>query len=252
MSGVVIYFIKLILLPPISLLILALAALLFGKPKQGRHMAIVCLTLLGLLSLPIVIKQLAGLWERVPPLSIAAVQHSKPQALVVIGGGLDHSAAEYPGQITLHSRSLLRIRYAAKLAKELDLPILVSGGRVIDSEPMSEAKLMAAALDSEFKTPVSWQESDSKNTTENARFSYTLLSKQGVNNIVLVTQAYHMPRAASEFRKAGFTVLPAPTAFISSDAESLWQDWLPSPSAWTNSYLLAHEMIGMIWYRIRY
>ncbi|CAD6878159.1 hypothetical protein [Methylomonas albis] len=252
MSIIAIYIIKLLLLPPTSLAMLALAGLLLGKRTRGKNMAIVCLTLLWLLSLPIVVKHWAMLWERVPPLSADAAQQFKPQALVVIGGGIEYSALEYPEQVTLHVRTLLRVRYAAKLAWELGLPILVSGGGTLDPEDFSEAELMAQTLDSEFKTPVAWQERYSSNTAENARFSRKVLKEFGINKIVLVTQAYHMPRAALEFRKAGFEVLPAPTAFIGHAGESRWLDWLPSPTAWSNSFLLAHEMVGMWWYRIRY
>ncbi|WP_026601988.1 YdcF family protein [Methylomonas sp. 11b] len=252
MSIVAIYVIKLLLLPPTSLAMLALAGLLLGKRKRGKNMAIVCLALLWLLSLPIVVKQWALLWERIPPLSADAVQPFKPQALVVIGGGIEYSAPEYPEQVTLHVRTLLRVRYAAKLAGELGLPILASGGGTLEPDDIPEAELMAQTLDNEFKTPVAWQEPRSSNTAENARFSRELLKQFGINKIVLVTQAYHMPRAALEFRKAGFEVLPAPTAFIGHAGETRLLDWLPSPSSWANSFLLAHEMIGMWWYRIRY
>ncbi|WP_446808325.1 YdcF family protein [Methylomonas sp. 2BW1-5-20] len=252
MSIIAIYIIKLLLLPPASLVILALIGVLFSKRKWGKRMAIVCLTLLWLLSLPIVVNQLARLWERVPPLSVEDVREFKPEALVVIGGGLEYAAPEYSGQATLHVRTLLRVRYAAKLSWELGLPILVSGGGALDPEQSSEADVMAQTLDREFKTPVAWLERYSSNTAENARFSREVLNEFGIDKIVLVTQAYHMPRAALEFRKAGFEVLPAPTAFIGHEGESRVLDWLPSPTAWANSFLLAHEMIGMLWYRIRY
>jgi uncharacterized SAM-binding protein YcdF (DUF218 family) len=252
MSIIAIYTIKLLLLPPVSLVILALVGVLFSKRKWGKRMTIVCLTLLWLLSLPIVVKQWALLWERVPPLSAEAARQFKPEALVVIGGGLEYAAPEYPGQVTLHVRTLLRVRYAAKLAWELGLPILASGGGTFEPEEFSEADLMAQTLDGEFKTPVAWLERYSSNTAENARFSREVLNEFGINKIVLVTQAYHMPRAALEFTKAGFQVLPAPTAFIGHKGESRLLDWLPSPSTWANSFLLAHEMIGMLWYRIRY
>jgi uncharacterized SAM-binding protein YcdF (DUF218 family) len=251
MSIIAIYIIKLLLLPPACLVIWALVGILL-KRNWGKRMTIVCLTLLWLLSLPIVVKQWALLWERVPPLSAQAVEQFKPQALVVIGGGTEYSAPEYPGQVTLHVRTLLRVRYVAKLSRELGLPILASGGGMLEQDDVPEADLMAQTLDKEFKTPVTWQEARSSNTAENARFSRELLKEFGINKIVLVTQAYHMPRAALEFRKAGFEVLGAPTAFIGHPGESRLLDWLPSPTAWSNSFLLAHEMVGMLWYRIRY
>ena len=250
MSITLIYTLKLLLLPPAGLLIPAITALLFGERKKARIVAIVCLALLLLLSLPVVVNQVARFWERIPPISSEAVQQLKPEGLVVIGGGLAYRVPEYPGRVTLNTRTLLRIRYAAKLSNELGLRILVSGGSVEEPEVLSEADLMAEALDREFKTPVAWLERESMNTAENARFSRKLLNEFGINKIVLVTQAYHMPRAALEFRKAGFEVLPAPTAFIGHAGKLRLFDWFPSTTAWANSYLLVHEMIGMLWYRI--
>lgn len=69
----------------------------------------------------------------------------------------------------------------------------------------SEVLIIAAR---EFITLLAWLESNSHNTAENAQFGRSLLLEYGINKIVLVTQAYHMPRAVNEFRKAGFDVLP--------------------------------------------
>lgn len=203
------------------------------------------------LSLPFVVNQWAYNWEQFPPLEPDQIKHFKPQALVVIGGGTEN-ATEYLTPMTVNSRTLLRIRYAAKLARQQGLPILVSGGSVVDTEYLSEAVLMADVLEQEFKTPVAWLETQSRNTAENAQFSRHVLQSFAVNKIVLVTQAYHMPRAVSEFRKAGFVVLPAPTAYIGGYSEWTIFDFLPSATALTNSFLLAHENLGMLWYRIRY
>ncbi|BBL57307.1 YdcF family protein [Methylomonas koyamae] len=252
MSAMLVYALQALLLPPVSLLVLALVGLAYGNRKWGRNMALTGLILLWLLSLPVVVNRLGLWWERVPPVTAEAVAASKPQALVVIGGGLQFDTPEYPGQITLHPRNLLRLRYAAKLAWDLGLPVLVSGGGALAPDDVAEADLMAEILDREFKTPVAWQERESRNTAENAGFSRELLRQYGIDNIVLVTQAYHMPRALMAFRNAGFKVLPAPTAFIGRSGDSRFLDWLPSPSAWANVFLLAHEAVGMVWYGIRY
>lgn len=250
MSVALVYFIKLLVLPPASLIILAMAGLLIHQRKQGRIVALVSLTVLLMLSLPIVVAQWARHWERFPPLQAGGIKLFKPQAMVVIGGGMVLNADEYPSPRTINHRTLLRIRYAAKLAREEDLPILVSGGNVMHAAGIPEARIMADVLEQEFKTPVAWLETKSRNTAENARLSGSVLGGLGINKIVLVTQAYHMPRAVMEFRKAGFQVLPAPTAFIGGASELTLFDFLPSPTALANSFLLAHEQLGMFWYRI--
>lgn len=253
------YLFKSLILPPASLLILASIGLVFRRYRFGIPLAVSSLCLLILLSLPIVSCNLARLWERIPPLKADQIRQFKPQALVVVGGGLSKDG-EYGSEFTLNERSLVRLRYAAKLAKEFSLPVLVSGGRVLNSEhkvaSVSEASVMARVLTEEFSIPVAWQEQESRNTEENARFSRAILQKEGIDTIVLVTQAYHMPRTLREFTKAGFNVLPAPTAFIADffDGPLVFSvfDFLPSPVAWRDSFLLAHESLGMLWYTIRY
>lgn len=252
MSVIVISLIKSLLLPPAGLLILAMAGLFFYKRKAGLPVVAVSLSLLLILSLPIVENKFAQYWECFPALQSDRVEQFLPQAIVVIGGGLEHVALEYRSEWTVNARTLLRLRYAAKLARETRLPVMVSGGKAPGSTDVSEAEVMAAVLREEFAIPVAWQETASRNTVENARLSRDILLQRGINRIILVTQAYHMPRAESEFRKAGFDVLPAPTAFIGRTAGFSAFDWIPSVRALEHVFLLSHESLGMLWYRLRY
>ena len=248
MEIALLYAIKLLILPPGGLFVLAVIGLIFRRRRFG--MPLMAMGLLGLLalSLPVVVGAWARVWECYPPLQARQVQQFRPQALVVIGGGVGNNATEYQTPWTINTRTLLRLRYAAKLAREFELPVLVSGGRFTERQGGSEAELMAQVLEQEFKIPVTWQEQQSRNTSENARFSRELLRRQGIDTIVLVTQAYHMPRALSEFNKAGFNVLPAPTAFVGGDSALSVFDFLPSPIALMNSFLMAHESVGMLWF----
>lgn len=208
--------------------------------------------LLMMLSLPIVVGWWARNWEYFPPLQAGDITRFQPQALVVIGGGVN-KAVEYDTPRTVNAGTLLRIRYAARLAREFGLPVLASGGCVFGPECIPEAQLIADVLEMEFNTRVAWLEANSRNTAENARFSARELQDYNIKRIVLVSQAYHMPRAVLEFRKAGLEVLPAPTAFISGDISELTIfDFVPSAAALMDSYLLAHETLGMLWYRLRY
>lgn len=252
MPVTVIGIIKLLVLPPGLFIILALLGLVYQERRFGLSLLSVSLLCLLLLSLPVVVDAWANLWERFSPVQEAQIRQSNAQALVVIGGGVESRAAEYDVPFTVNTRTLVRLRYAAKLAAEFELPVLVSGGRISADSAVSEALLMARVMKDEFNIPVAWQEQKSRNTAENARFSAALLRRYGIRNIVLVTQAYHMPRAVSEFVKAGVKVLPAPTAFIGRKSEMSIFDFLPSPTALMNGFLLSHECVGMLWYAVRY
>ena len=108
---------------------------------------------------------------------------------------------------------------------------------------------MADALRTDFGIDPRWVESDSKNTAENARFSRSILQPLGINRILLVTHAWHMPRAAATFEKAGFTVFPASTM---SNANRPFQvlDLLPSAGGLLQSRTALHEWLGLLWYAL--
>jgi len=252
MSITLIYLLKSLFVPPLSFLMLA-ALMLRNRPNRwGMRIAVASVSATLLLSLPAVVGLWANVWEIYPALQKDAILAFKPEAVIVIGGGATTTAEEYRRPQTINARSLLRIRYAAKLAREWGLPVLVSGGSLdSDNKQQSEAALMAEVLQDEFGIPTVWQESTSRHTAENAQFSHALLQKYAINKVLLVTQAYHMPRAVNEFCRAGFQVLPAPTAFISGNGHVNLFDFLPSTTALMNSFLLAHEGLGMLWYRIR-
>ena len=60
-----------------------------------------------------------------------------------------------------------------------------------------------------------------------------------------------MPRAVAIFEKAGLNVIPAPTAFKSGQPFEV-SGLLPGADSINTSRLALHEMLGLLWYRIRY
>ena len=107
---------------------------------------------------------------------------------------------------------------------------------------------MADILDREFAVKVYWQETRSRTTAENAVMSAAILKEAGVSRIVLVTQAFHMPRAVRLFRSAGLEVIPAPTDFKTDDDASIgFGSLIPRASAMQNSYYALHEWLGIAW-----
>lgn len=77
-----------------------------------------------------------------------------------------------------HTSSLQRIRYSAKLARELNLPILVTGVAVYGGVPEAHQ-----ALQHSFSASVQWIEDRSRDTHENARFSSAILRDAGIRTI---------------------------------------------------------------------
>jgi uncharacterized SAM-binding protein YcdF (DUF218 family) len=59
-------------------------------------------------------------------------------------------------------------------------------------------------------------ESKSRNTYENAVFSADIVKPEASQNWLLVTSAFHLPRAMGCFRKAGWNVYAAPTGYFTT------------------------------------
>lgn len=232
------------LLPPLNgLSLLALGwALWRRRPRTARSLAATGLLLLWVQALPAVGLYLLGLTEGEP---LSPDNARKAQAIVVLGGGRYRAAPEY-GDDTVNEATLARLRYAAKLHRETGLPILVSGGTP-EGAGLSEGEAMRRTLEEDFGVPVRWVERSSINTRENARYAVSLLREAHITDILLVTDASHMPRAYAAFTAAGPAVTPAPTSFRNRPLTPL--DFLPRSYAHTRTAL--HEWIGLLWYKLR-
>ncbi len=195
-------------------------------------------------SMPLVASVLLERLERHASLS---ADLTRAQAIVVLGGGLRHGE---PGQRdSLKHDSLERVTMAVQAYRLLHLPIAVTGtGR--DDGP-SEAALMKQMLDTDFSIPVTWVEPQAHTTYENALFTRRLLQPAGIDRVVVVTQAWHEPRALWAFERVGFQAVPWPGPHESVKIDSI-DDVLPSADALHDSYLAFHEMIGAAYYRLRY
>ncbi len=254
-----IYVIKTLLLPISSFLLLSFIGLfrVLKKLTHGKSLLFGALLGLYILSMPLTSGYLMSLIEL--PTQNTFTPSEQNQAIVVIGSGLRGNATEFGNDYTLNSRTLERVRYTAILAKRTNLPIMISGGNVFERKSSknpfipAEATAMANVLETEFNTPVQWQEVQSRNTTENATYCRKILHIQKIDKILLVTHAFHMKRAKMEFEKAGFDVQAAPTVYLSSvndDELDIFQ-FIPSAQAILNSHFALHEFMGLAWFKIR-
>jgi uncharacterized SAM-binding protein YcdF (DUF218 family) len=234
------------LLPPLNgLLPVGLGWLLWRRrPRLARGLVGGGVLLLLVLSLPVVGNALLRTLESEP---VGAEALRQAQAIVVLGGGRYRQAPEYGGD-TVAEGTLVRLRYAARLQRETGLPLLVSGGRP-DGGGSSEADAMREVLVRDFGVAVRWVEGGSNDTRQNALHSAELLGRDGVSRVLLVTHAWHMPRATRSFEAAGIAVTPAPTAFHRGPLTPL--DFVPRPEGIANSRYALHEWIGLVWYALR-
>jgi uncharacterized SAM-binding protein YcdF (DUF218 family) len=247
--------IQTLLLPPGLMILLMLAGYFLAKrmPRSGKFMLFTGFGLLVLASLPIVANFNLRLLEGDTALSPTELAHPSAEAIVILCGGRNFKAPEYNGEDTLSRYSLVRARYGAFLHRQTQLPILITGGNVFATTTTSEAELMQQALVEDFHVPVRWIETSSRTTWENALFSKSILNQTNINRIYLVTTAMHMPRAKMVFEAAGLNVVPAPTDFTGHGGDVPgFMNFLPRIDALHDNYFFMHELLGILWYKLRY
>ncbi|MDX2287861.1 MAG: YdcF family protein [Hyphomicrobiaceae bacterium] len=93
-------------------------------------------------------------------------------------------------------------------------------------------------------------EPNAVNTWQNAVLTRELLAPAPGARFLLVTSAYHMPRALGVFRRAGLSVLPAPTDYRTRDARDLLRMFPSIPAGLERTDLAAKEWVGLLAYYI--
>jgi uncharacterized SAM-binding protein YcdF (DUF218 family) len=250
-SWLIVNAVSALLLPPMVFLLPALA----GWRLRNRRPVLASVLCMGSVLALLALSTKVGAWMIGAPLehqsiALTSARDAGAQAIVVLGGGRLRHAPEYAGKDSPAPRTLARLRYGAALHRETGLPVLVSGGSPGGTEE-SEASVMALALRADFGVAAKWLEQESDNTAENARFSSKLLKQAGVQRVLLVTDALHMPRAQLAFRQAGLQTIAAPTSFFFRGGPGAI-DFVPNSDGLGLSHYAVHEWIGLTWYRIHY
>ncbi len=212
-------------------------------------MGVVGLAVLILSSTPIVAYSLINSLEsQYPPLTTVP---DSAQAIVVMGGGRDRNRPDFNGD-PVNSYGLERLRFAAHLYRQSQLPVIIAAGRST-SDGNSEAEHMQTVLQHEFGVPVQWLETRSQNTYENVLHLAMLLQEQGIDHVLVVTHAWHMPRTLWAFNHVGINVTAAPTAFNRQNPISTGINaFVPQANAMMISRVVVHEWLGKLWYQYRY
>jgi uncharacterized SAM-binding protein YcdF (DUF218 family) len=200
----------------LACILLALALGLYRRPRWRTTFIAVALAALWLGGNRIVAMSLMrSLEARHLPSAALRGYEVRADAIVVLGGGARSGA--YPRPTVEMNEAGDRLFYAARLYRQGVAPyLLLCGGRtmIVGAATVPEAESMAEVL-VELGVPreALWLESVSRNTHENAVETSAILRRAGLERVVLVTSASHMPRAVAALNKVGLQVIPAPTDF---------------------------------------
>jgi len=180
-----------VLAPPTIFIVLSLVGALIALVwrRSGIGLALASSLFLYVAATPAASSYLLQRVESVLPQN---VDLSGAQAIVVLGGDVRGGDGDTPDR--LGPLSLERMVFAAEAHRRLHLPVVVTGGRLTGAHA-SLGALMKAALEGDFAVPVAWNEDQSHTTWENALYTARLLLPEKLTTIVLVSQAWHLPRA---------------------------------------------------------
>lgn len=241
--------IQYLVFPPLGNVLLALLGAALCRWSRGVGITLIATAGISLLALS---TPLASYWLRVglePYPTLSQEQAESAEVVIILGGGRDYDSPEFGWGDAPANATWRRMAYGAALAKRHDLPVLVAGGRV-HGEALAEADLMAMAMTELFEVEPTWAESQSTSTQENAQLSTELLREAGLERALLVSQAWHLPRAVSAFQRAGIEVIPAPTEFASPPSGGVMVI-IPRAYHLRQSTQALHEWLGRIVYALR-
>ena len=236
-----------ILVSPLAVIILLA---LWGLAANRRLIVALALCGLYLLSIPIVSNPLFRSMEfSTQPSSEANV--ASHGALVVLSGMLHYVLG--PSEVlTQEWGDPDRFFAGLEIAKaNPTLPVILTGGLMPwDRQTQTEGEVLrdkmiefGVAPDRITVTgPVT-------NTAQEARAIAELIGRE--QSVVLVTSAFHMPRAISLFEAEGLKVTPWPVDFKVSASRLTPMDFMPTANALNKSSIVVREMLGRTYYWFR-
>lgn len=162
--------------------------------------------------------------------------------IVALGSG---TRFDRQGTLVPKSDAMPRIATAASLyaqckRQDLDCKVIVSGGNP-QRHPATEADTYAPYL---LRAHVAREdlvlENQSRTTYENAEYVARILHSQRYDSLMLVTSAYHIPRALMDFHRFGLAPQP-----VASNERLARCGVLPRRSNLVAANVALHELIGI-------
>jgi uncharacterized SAM-binding protein YcdF (DUF218 family) len=216
----------------------------------GRKLAAATLILLALAAFsPLGNLLLYPLESRLPPWDPS---RGAPDGIIVLGGSIDTDlSAAHRTPVVAHAAD--RMLAPADLARRYpNARIVFTGGSAnLVATEAREADYTAPILES-LGIPKERLilERDSRNTWENAIFTKQLVTPKPGERWLLVTSAFHMPRAMGIFRKAGFDVEAYPVDWRMGGRDGLFAFTRNGADGLGKTDVAVREWIGLLAYRI--
>ena len=228
------------------LCLLAAAVLPARSSRAVRRAALLGVVVLGVPSLPVFADMvLKSLEDFTPPSAFET--YPAAEVIVVLGGtaapqsGVGFPAEELAGSRLLAAARLYRLGKAPKILATSGVSYRTeSGGVRTEAEDIRDI-----LVDMGVPKEAILVESRSLDTRQNAEFSAELLSREGMNKVLLVTTAYHIRRAVYWFENRGLAIQPVGAGRSARPRSIRVVDCFPSAAALNRSTAALKEYLGL-------
>jgi uncharacterized SAM-binding protein YcdF (DUF218 family) len=179
--------------------------------------------------------------------------HGPPDGIVVLGGSILPDIATTRGEDSSLNDAAERITATVELARKYpNARIVFTGGNaslfesVTPEAAVAVREFVALGVAPDRITA----EEQSRNTIENAVFSRLIAQPKPRERWLLVTSAFHMPRAMAVFRAAGFPVEAYPVDYRTRGSGDVARVFPTLSEGLTQIDFALHEWIGLVAYRL--
>jgi uncharacterized SAM-binding protein YcdF (DUF218 family) len=236
-----------IIVSPLGLIIILL---LFGIFRKKMWPLLIALVLLIILSLPIVSRQLIKFLEQ--GYTLISPNNVDTADTVIVLSGMIRTIKQNNEIYYEFSDAVDRVFAGIELLKlNKAQKIILTRGKLPWSLGMPEGEFLAQFVKSQGinKNQVILTEVV-QNTNDEAIAVSKILPKN--SKIILVTSAFHMPRAKTVFENQNLKVIPYAVDFRLGEKKMDVLDFLPQANAFKDSSFYFREIIGRAYYSLRY
>ena len=190
---------------------------------------------------------LAVLEDRFPPPEPPA----SVTGIVILSGFMSVSNGTARGTVELNAMADRLTGFLALARRYPDARLVFSGGSAAVIHDLPTEASFARRLMESIGAPVAriMFEDRSRNTHENAVESKALAGPAPGETWLLVTSAFHMPRAVASFRAVGWDVVPYPVDYQTPGLAELGLSFDPLGNLVAIN-LAMHEIAGLVAYRL--
>ncbi len=234
----------------LSPIVVVCILVVYGIAKRNRKIALIGIVLLYLTSTSLVANQLLRYAEDYK-IKSDAEQMPKADAIVVLSGML--SSVQSSRGIVKEWGDPDRFFGGVELFKSGKSQKLVFTGGLV---PWEKDQTPEGVKLKEFAEAMGVPKNnilvtgEAQNTEQEASALMKLLNQDG-QSILLVTSAFHMPRARLLFERKGFVVYPYPVDFKVNASRTTLMDFLPDAHSLSLSDIAIREQIGLMYYRVK-